>query len=125
MNASYAAFVGLDWADAQHAACVQVGDQIERCDLPQEAGAIEDWATALRARFPGQRLAVCLEASRGPLVYALMKYDFLVLFPLNPKQLASYRAAFRPSGGKNDPTDAELLARFLREHHAQLRAWQP
>ena len=45
-----------------------------------------------------------------------MQYDFLVLFPINPKQLADYRKALYPSGAKSDPTDAELLARFLREH---------
>ncbi len=121
----FAAFVGLDWADAEHAVCLLTDDKLERTEVKQKAAAIEEWALALRARFPGQRIAVCLEASRGPLVYALLKYDFLVLFPLNPKQLAAYRTAFRPSGGKNDPSDAELLARFLREHHAQLRAWHP
>lgn len=126
MNAlRYAAFVGLDWADREHAVCLLAGDALERCNLQQKAAAIDEWALALKARFPEQLIAVCLEASRGPLVYALLKYDFLVLFPLNPKQLAAYRAAFRPSGGKNDPSDAELLAKFLREHHAELRAWHP
>jgi transposase len=125
MNADFLVFVGIDWADAEHAVCLFAGEQRERSVLPQEAGALDEWAQSLQARFPGQRIAVCLEASRGPLVYALLKYEFLVLFPLNPKQLASYRSAFRPSGGKNDPGDAELLARFLREHHLHLRAWQP
>ncbi len=125
MTTSYGAYVGIDWADQKHAVCLLTGEQLERSDVQQEAGALDEWAAELRARFPGQPIAVCLEASRGPLVYALLKYDFLVLFPLNPKQLASYRAAFRPSGGKNDPGDAELLARFLREHYTQLRPWLP
>lgn len=34
--------------------------------------------------------------------------EFL-LFPINPKQLAPYREAVHPSGGKVDPGDAELL----------------
>lgn len=126
MNAPrYAAFVGLDWADREHAVCLLAGDALERSTIQQKAAAIEEWALALKARFPEQLIAVCLEASRGPLVYALLKYDFLVLFPLNPKQLAAYRTAFRPSGGKNDPSDAEHLAKFLREHHRDLRAWHP
>ena len=58
-------------------------------------------------------------------MYALMKYDFLVLFPINPKQLARYREAFRPSGGKDDFADARLLAELLRVHQAQLRPWRP
>jgi hypothetical protein len=41
-------------------------------------------------------------------VYALQKYDFIVLFPINPATLARYRQAFKPSGAKDDPTDAEL-----------------
>src|SRR5262249_7063023 len=65
------------------------------------------------------------EQSRGALLYALMKYEGLVLFPINPKQLAKYREAFVPSGAKNDPGDAELLARFVREHHPRLRMWRP
>jgi transposase len=79
----------------------------------------------LRQRYDGRPVAVCLEQSRGALIYALMKYDCLVLFPINPKQLAKYREALYPSGAKDDPTDAELLARFAREHHPRLRAWKP
>jgi transposase len=47
------------------------------------------------------------------------------LFPINPKQLAKYRQAFTPSGAKDDPTDAELLCRFVKEHHPHLRCWKP
>ena len=44
-------------------------------------------------------------------MYALQKYDFLVLFPVNPATLAKYRQAFTPSQAKDDPTDAELPLR--------------
>jgi transposase len=54
-----------------------------------------------------------------------MQYDILVLYPLNPKQLSDYRSSLYPSGAKSDPTDAELLARFLREHLDKVRAWHP
>jgi transposase len=123
----FAAFVGVDWADQQHAVCLASPDgaRLDRGVLDQEATAINDWARELQQRFAGQRIAVCLEQSRGALIYALLKYEFLVLFPLNPKQLARYRQAFAPSGAKDDPTDAELLCRFVREHHQQLRAWCP
>jgi transposase len=39
--------------------------------------------------------------------------------------LAKYRAALHPSGAKDDPSDAQLLMQFLREHHQHLRRWQP
>jgi transposase len=123
---AYAAFVGLDWADAEHALCLITPDgAVEQSTLTQDAGAIEDWAAALRVRFGGRPVAICLEQSRGAVLYALLKYDHLVLFPLNPKQLASYRDSYTTSGAKNDPTDAELLARLLRERIDRLRAWKP
>ena len=45
-----------------------------------------------------------------------MKYDFLVLFPLPPARLASYRESFSNSGAKDDPTDAALLVDYLLRH---------
>jgi len=115
----------LDWADAEHAVCLLTEDAVQHATVAQDAAALDEWVAALRKRFGSRPVAVCLEQSRGALLYALMKYDSLVLFPLNPKQLAKYRQAFRPSGAKDDPTDAELLACFVREHHQRLRAWRP
>ncbi|MGH8654618.1 MAG: hypothetical protein ACREYE_21705 [Gammaproteobacteria bacterium] len=40
---------------------------------------------------------MCLDLAKSPLVYALQKYDVLVLFPVNPATLANYRQAFTPS----------------------------
>ena len=94
-------------------------------DLAQQADDLEAWAADLRTRFRGRPIAVCLEQSRGALIYALLKYEFLVLFPINPKQLASYREAFVPCGPKDDPTDAELLCQFVEQHHARLRVSRP
>ena len=44
---------------------------------------------------------------------------------INPAQLAAYRKALYPSGAKSDPCDAELMARFVREHGDQVRIWRP
>ena len=79
----------------------------------------------LQRRFPNKCIGVCLEQSKGALIYALMKYDFLILYPINPKQLARYREAINPGGAKDDPTDAELLLDFVMRHHQKLRAWKP
>ncbi len=65
-----------------------------------------------------------LEQSRGALIYALMFREDVLLYPVNPKQLASYRDSYH-GGGKNDPTDAMYLARMLRERITTLKAWQP
>lgn len=124
---SYAAFVGLDWADQQHAVCCQAaeGGVPLQSQVAQRAEELEAWASELRGRFGGRPIAVCLEQSRGAVIYALMKYEFFVLFPVNPKQFARFREAFSPGGAKNDLSDAELLCTFVQQHHQRLRAWKP
>jgi transposase len=123
----FAAFIGLDWEEEAHSVCVLRADRgaAQHSEVKHDADGIANWVAELRQRFAGQPVAICLEQSRGGLVYALMQYDFLVLFPINPKQLSDYRKALYPSGSKNDPKDAELLARFLRDHGDKLRAWRP
>ena len=87
----FAAFVGLDWADQKHDLVLYDprGGQPERLQLLHTAEAIDEWACGLRQRFGGRPVAVCFEQTRGAIAYALLKYDFLVLFPLTPARLAS------------------------------------
>jgi transposase len=66
-----------------------------------------------------------LELSKGPIVYALQKYDFFVLFPVNPSTLAKYREAFKPSRAKDDPTDAELALDLLLCHGDRFKPIKP
>ena len=122
----FTAWIGIDWADQEHAVCV-VDAATGRSDtstLAHQPDAIEDWAGELHNRFPGP-IAVCLEQSKGALIYALMKFDFLILYPINPRQLACYREALAPSGAKDDPVDAQLLVEFVRRYHDRLRPWRP
>ena len=81
---NYAAFVGIDWADCKHDICLKSADSDarEHSVIAHRPEAIERWASALRERFAGRPIAVCLEIARGPLVCALQRYDFLVLFPV-------------------------------------------
>ena len=126
-DAEFAAFVGIDWADTKHDICLQVATSEERefAVVPHRADAIEAWVGSLRHRFEGQPVAVGLELAKGPLVYALQKYDFVVLFPIHPSTLAKYREAFTPSHAKADPTDAELALELLVRHRAKLKALKP
>jgi hypothetical protein len=74
-DVEFAAFVGIDWADAKHDMCLQADDSEERewVVVPHRPAAIDAWANALRQRLGGQPVAVCLELAKGPLVYALQK----------------------------------------------------
>ena len=124
---TFAAFVGIDWADAKHDVCLQAAGSSKReCfQLEHTPEAIDAWVTTLRTRFNGHPVAVCLELNKGPLVFALRKYDFLVLFPLNPLTLARYREAFTPSRAKDDPTDAALQLELLLTHRDKLQPLNP
>jgi Transposase len=115
---TFAAFVGIDWADATHDGCLQATGAAKReCfQLEHTPEAIDAWGTTLRMRFHGQPVAICLALNKGPLVFALRKYDFLVLFPINPRTLARDREAFTPSRAQDDPSAAELqLERLLTQ----------
>jgi transposase len=123
----FAAFVGIDWADRKHDICLQdgMGGKREFLVLEHRPEAIEEWANGLRTRFANRPVAVCLEQRKGPLIYALSKYEHLVLFPVNPHLLAGLRRAFAPSGAKDDPSDAELAVDILFQHRDKLRPWMP
>jgi len=68
---------------------------------------------------------VCLEQRKGALISALLKYEHLVLFPVNPRLLSGLRRALHPSGAKDDPTDAEIAVQILLHHRDKLKAWVP
>jgi transposase len=124
---SFRVAVGVDWADEKHAVFLidQKHNTKELCDLDQTPEAITHWANSLRERFPQTQIAISVEQSRGALIYALMKFDFLTLVPVNPKQLAKFREALGSSEAKDDPEDAELLAELFVKHGERLRVWKP
>ena len=95
----YAAYLGIDWADTKHDLCLldATSGQKTHLVIKHTPEAIAEYLMSLRARYQGRLIAVGLEQSRGPLLFALLQYDFLVLFPINPTTLARYREAFSPS----------------------------
>ena len=125
-DSKFTAFIGVDWADAKHDICLQPADGAKRefDSFPHRVDRIEQWARAMHQRF-GAPIAVALELAKGPLVYALQKYDFFVLFPINPATLAKYREAFAPSGAKDDPSDAEVALDLLVHHRDKFKPLNP
>jgi transposase len=118
----FAAVIGLDWADRKHDICLMPAGQQnpEFTVLEHDPVAIDSWANQLKKRFAGRPIAVCLEIARGPIVSALLEYDFFVIFPINPAALAKYRQTFTPSHAKDDPTDAFFAFDFFRCHFDRL-----
>jgi transposase len=127
MHTEFAALVAIDWADQKHAWALQISGSPERetGTIDHTPEAVDVWASELRLRFGGQPIAVALEQSRGPLVFTLTKYEHLVIFPVHPTVLVNYRKSFRPSGAKDDPSDARLLLDILMLHRDKLRRLNP
>ena len=115
----FSAIVGIDWADQKHDIHeydVELTKVASRSVISSKPEAVHEWASLLRQRYPGKPVAVACELKKGPLIFALMKYDHIVIFSLHPKSVAKYREAFASSGAKSDPTDAELQSEMLRTH---------
>jgi transposase len=122
-----AASIGIDWADEHHEISLQEAgsSKVERSQLRHTPDAIVEWLADLRRRFDGHPVGVAIETSRGPLVHALLDYDFIILYPVNPRSLSRFREAFTPSGAKDDVPDADLLRELLVKHRDRLHAWIP
>ena len=67
LDEHFAAFVEIDWADAKHDVCLQVGavGKRESSTLRHTPEAIEGWANALRRRCDGQVWSVA-HSTRTP-----------------------------------------------------------
>ena len=124
-----AAYIGIDWADEKHDVTLRPASEpakVEHRRIAHQPDALMEWLGELQQRFAGKgKILVCLEQSRGALIYHLMGYEFLELYPVNPSQLASFRATFSPGGAKDDQPDAELLCELRYCHRDRLKAWKP
>jgi hypothetical protein len=124
-TAELAALIGIDWASQRHALCLYdcATGKRESSILEHTSEAIAQWAQALKVRFAGKKIALCLEQARGPLIYALREYSFFVLYPINPATAARYRQAFKTSRAKDDPSDAQICLELLLHHREKLTPW--
>jgi hypothetical protein len=103
----YAALVGLDWADREHAWVLQWSDTgaRERGRLEQTPEAVERWLSELMVRLDGRRIAVAIEQKHGAVVWMLLKYGCVEIYPIHPQAAGQFRHALYPSGSKSDPAN--------------------
>jgi len=125
-NPVFSAYIGIDWADTKHDICIQATNDSMRTFsvIEHKVDKIDEWVQTLRKQYRGS-IAVAVEISKGPIVYALQKYDCFVIFPINPATLATYRLAFKSSRAKNDPGDAELALDMLIRYPERFQALTP
>ena len=120
-------YVGVDWAEAEHAACLldAVGAVLRRLTIPQRRAGLARLRAAIAAVEPEPAaVLVAIERPDGLLVDGLLEAGYVV-YALNPKAVERYRERTRLSGGKTDPADAELLARILVTDRDRHRPVQP
>ena len=122
----FTAIIGIDWADKKHDVCIQDMKTGRRhaSQVRHRAEELDEWARSLHRRYGGP-IAVALELSKGPIVSVLQKYDFFVIFPIDPTTLANHRKTFTLSGAKDDPTDAEYILDLLLKHTEHFKALNP
>jgi transposase len=120
----FAAWLGLDWGDKEHAFClfVSASSKPEAGKLAHSAETLHRWFKELEERFGGRPVALAVESNRGALLHVLAQYPWLTIFPINPVTSARYRKAFIPSGAKDDLPDAAILLDLVRFHTDKLRA---
>jgi hypothetical protein len=94
-----AALVGLAWAAAKHAVCLQAAGTAPRAllRLAQRPAAMNAGVPTRRPRVNGQPVAVCLERHTGPRVSALCHDEVLGRWPVKPPVPVSAVYAQEPS----------------------------
>jgi hypothetical protein len=120
-------YIGVDWADAEHAIWVEdpQGSRVLERAVPHTAEGFAAWGRWLdEQRASGAELWAAIERPDGRVVDFLLDHG-VVVYPVNPKALDRARDRFRMNRTKSDPFDARVLASFLRTDHAQLHALQP
>jgi transposase len=120
-------FVGVDWAETQHAACLldAAGAVVRRLTLEQRPAGLARLRAAIAAAEPEPAaVLVAIERPDGLLVDGLLEAGSVV-YALNPKAVERYRERTRVAGGKADPAAAELLARILVTDRDRHRPLQP
>ena len=126
MNQQITVSVGIDWADAKHDFhLIMPNGQTHAGTFDQDPKAIAKQIAAWRKLCPDAIFAVAIEASKGAIVNALLEFDDVRIYPVNPAAMANYRRAFAHGGGKNDPGDAKLLSQFIHHYREQLQPLKP
>jgi hypothetical protein len=120
----YAAWVGFDWGDQEHIWVLQWADtgERERGRLEQTPEALDSWLSQLMSRLNGRRIGVAIEQKHGAVVWMLLKYECVEIYPVHPQAAGQFRQALYPSGSKSDPMDGELLLELLVHHRDRLHA---
>src|SRR3989441_3219087 len=120
-------YLGVDWADAEHAVWVEdeAGTEVMNRAVPQTVDGLTEFGRWLdERRAAGREIWAAIEKPEGRIVDFLLDHG-VVVFQINPRVVDRIRDRFRMSGAKSDPFDARVLASFLRTDHGHLSPLRP
>ena len=79
---SFAAWIGLDWGDKEHAWSLAGPQEEKECGkLAHSAEGLHGWLKSVGKRFGGRPVALALEANRGPLLNVFVQF-FITFYPV-------------------------------------------
>ncbi len=119
--------VGFDWARNKHDICIMdaSGRVLHTGTVRHEASALEELATTIDALEPNRNeVNAGIEQHDGALLAWLLDCGFTV-YGLNPKSTDRARDIYRPAGGKDDRSDARLVADVLRQNLGRFKPMHP
>jgi len=109
-------FVGIDWSEAHHDACVldEQGTVLAKGRVSDEVSGVGRLHAMLadHAEDPAE-VVVGIETDRGLLVASLIEAGYHV-YAINPLAASRYRDRHAVSRAKSDPGDAKVLADLVR-----------
>jgi len=119
--------VGIDWSKSKHDVALMEpdGGVLEQLVVRHCLEGLEALAQAIgrRERDPG-KVRVAIEQHNGALLAWLLAQGYVV-YGINPKSAQRARDRYRPAGGKDDRSDAYILADMLRQDRGSLRPLCP
>jgi transposase len=118
----FVAFIGWDWGDCAHALAWHdpASGATQSSTFAHSAESLHTCLDELEVRWGGRPVALALEGTRGAIFPALLERPWLHVYAVHPATSARYRAAFTPSGAKDDLPDAQVLLELLLRHRDKL-----
>lgn len=116
-------FVGCDWSRSKHDVIVldPQGERLGQLTVLHDAAALADLAHKIAELEPDPtEVKVGVELHDGGLLAWLLEQGYSV-YAVNPKSAERARDRYRPSGAKDDKSDAFILADMVRTDAGALR----
>jgi transposase len=119
-------FVGLDWAQEEHAVWVldERGGTAGKVSVAHSAAGLTELVQRLAKIAPPSEMRVAIERPTGLLVDTLIEHGFTVV-AIHPNAVKASRPRYSAAQGKTDLGDAYLLADLLRTDGHRFRTLTP